>query len=80
MIAPDVGGAFGMKASLYPEEVWCVWAAHTLRVSVRWSASRSEEFLSAIHGRGIALQGQLAVDAEGRMTALSARIDAPLGH
>jgi carbon-monoxide dehydrogenase large subunit len=80
VIAPDVGGAFGMKASLYPEEVYCVWAAHALQVPVRWSATRSEDFLSATHGRGIAMTGALAVGADGRFAALSAEIAAPLGH
>ncbi|MEI4262249.1 xanthine dehydrogenase family protein molybdopterin-binding subunit [Roseovarius sp. D0-M9] len=80
VIAPDVGGAFGMKASLYPEEVYCVWAAHSLRVPVRWRATRSEDFLSATHGRGIAMRGTLGIDADGRFRALSAEIDAPLGH
>ncbi|MFX0540235.1 xanthine dehydrogenase family protein molybdopterin-binding subunit [Roseovarius sp. S4756] len=80
VIAPDVGGAFGMKASLYPEEVYCVWAAHTLNRPVRWSASRSEDFLSASHGRGITARGTLTYDGDGRFTGLSAEISAPLGH
>ncbi|MCQ0092976.1 xanthine dehydrogenase family protein molybdopterin-binding subunit [Roseovarius sp. M141] len=80
VIAPDVGGAFGMKASLYPEEVYCVWAALTLGVAVRWSASRSEEFLSATHGRGLTTMGVLGVDGTGRFTALTAEVTAPLGH
>ncbi|MFX0544488.1 xanthine dehydrogenase family protein molybdopterin-binding subunit [Roseovarius sp. S1116L3] len=80
VIAPDVGGAFGMKASLYPEEVYCVWAAHTLRRPVRWSASRSEDFLSATHGRGITARGALAFDGDGCFAALSAEMAAPLGH
>lgn len=80
VIAPDVGGAFGMKASLYPEEVYCVWAAHELRRPVRWSATRSEDFLSATHGRGIHMQGALAVEADGRLSALTAQIKAPLGR
>lgn len=79
VIAPDVGGAFGMKASLYPEEVFVVWAAMTHRQSVKWSATRSEDFLSATHGRGLTCQGCLAVDDSGRFTALTADIVAPLG-
>ncbi|WP_281967864.1 xanthine dehydrogenase family protein molybdopterin-binding subunit [Roseovarius nanhaiticus] len=80
VITPDVGGAFGMKASLYPEEVYCVWAAHQLQRPVRWSATRSEDFLSATHGRGIHMQGALAFDADGRAQALEAHVQAPLGH
>ncbi|MBO6837085.1 MAG: xanthine dehydrogenase family protein [Alphaproteobacteria bacterium] len=80
VVAPDVGGAFGMKASLYPEDVFVIWAALTLRRSVRWTASRSEDFLSGTHGRGARTAGRLAIDADGRFLALEARIDCPLGH
>lgn len=78
--APDVGGAFGMKASLYPEEVLCVWAAFRFRRDMRWIASRSEDLLSASHGRGATSRGRLAVDGKGRFLALSAEIECPLGH
>ncbi len=80
VVAPDVGGAFGMKASLYPEEVLTVWAAFRYRRDMRWISTRSEDLLSASHGRGAASRGRLAVDAEGRFLALSAEIDCPLGH
>lgn len=80
VIAPDVGGAFGLKGSLYPEEVFVVWAALHHRRPVRWSATRSEDFLSGTHGRGLHSRGVLECDAEGRFTALSADIAAPLGH
>lgn len=79
VIAPDVGGAFGMKASLYPEEVFAVWAALHHRRSVRWCAARGEDFLSATHGRGLATRGRLAVDVDGTFLALEARITAPVG-
>ena len=79
VIAPDVGGAFGMRASLYPEEVYCVWAALQMGVPIRWTASRSEEFLSATHGRGIRATGALAMDATGRFTAMTAAVTAPVG-
>jgi carbon-monoxide dehydrogenase large subunit len=79
VVAPDVGGGFGMKGFTYPEEVFAVWAALHLKRDVRWIATRSEEFLSAAHGRGLTSQGRLALDAEGRFLALEARIAAPLG-
>lgn len=79
VIAPDVGGAFGMKGSVYPEEVFAVWAAFHHRRSVRWCASRGEDFLSATHGRGLLSRGKLAVDADGTFLALEARIEAPVG-
>ena len=80
LIAPDVGGAFGMKASLYPEEVLVAWAAWTLKRPVRWTASRSEDLLSASHGRGGWNCGSLAVSEDGRFLALRAEMIAPLGH
>ena len=79
VVAPDVGGGFGMKGFTYPEEIFAVWAALQLKRDVRWIATRSEEFLSAAHGRGLSSQGRLALDAEGRFLALEARIEAPLG-
>lgn len=80
LISPDVGGAFGMKASLYPEEVFVAWAALTLRRPVRWTATRSEEFLSASQGRGGVNRGTLALAADGRFLALRADMTSPLGH
>jgi carbon-monoxide dehydrogenase large subunit len=80
VVAPDVGGAFGMKASLYPEDVLCVWAALRFKRAIRWISSRGEDFLSASHGRGATSHATLGVDADGRFLALKARVDAPLGH
>ncbi|SEO96080.1 carbon-monoxide dehydrogenase large subunit [Salinihabitans flavidus] len=80
VIAPHVGGAFGMKASLYPEEVFAVWAAFRLKRNVKWTATRSEEFLAATHGRGVTSHGALALTRDGRFTGLRARVEAPLGH
>lgn len=79
VVAPDVGGAFGLKASLYPEEVFAVWAAFRLHRSVRWSASRTEDLLSASHGRGLSTLGRLALAGDGRFLGLQAEINAPVG-
>ena len=80
VIAPHVGGAFGLKSSIYPEEVFAVWAAINHRRNVKWTASRTEEFLSATHGRGIKSKGKLAATKEGNFIALSAEIYAPVGN
>ncbi len=79
VIAPDVGGAFGLKASLYPEEVFAVWTAFKLERSVRWNATRSDDLLSASHGRGLATKASLALGPEGKFLALRAEITAPVG-
>lgn len=80
VIAPDVGGAFGARASICPEDAFVAWAAWHLRSAIAWRATRAEEMLAGPHGRGITTEGALAVDVTGRMTALLARIAAPLGH
>ncbi len=79
VIAPDVGGAFGMKGSVYPEEVFAVWAALRHKRSVRWIAARGEDMLSATQGRGVTSRGRLAFTANGQFLALEARVEAPLG-
>ena len=78
-IVADVGGAFGNKASIYPEEVVTAWAARALRRPVKWIATRNEDLLSATHGRGGVLEGELAVSAGGELLGLRARIVFPLG-
>src|SRR5262249_48369603 len=72
VVARDVGGAFGAKASLYPEDVFVAWAALRLGRPVKWIATRSEDMLAATHGRGAALEGTLALDRDGRILALRA--------
>lgn len=79
VIAPDVGGAFGLKASLYPEEVFAVWAAFKLCRSMRWISTRNEDLMSATHGRGITTTGKLAISATGKFLGLRAEIQAPVG-
>ncbi len=79
VIAPDVGGAFGMKASVYPEDIAVAFVACALGRAVRWIASRQEDFLSATHGRGAVTRGRMAFDAEGRILALDTDMIFPLG-
>ncbi|MDD9990358.1 MAG: xanthine dehydrogenase family protein molybdopterin-binding subunit [Rhodospirillales bacterium] len=79
VVAPDVGGAFGMKASIYPEDIVVAFASRALGRPVRWIASRQEDFLAAVHGRGAVSRGRMAFDTEGRILALSADLIFPLG-
>lgn len=80
VIAPDVGGSFGSKASLYPEDVVVTWAAWQLGKPVKWCATRSEDFLSATQGRGSHSAGEMALAADGRILGLRANFAFPLGH
>ena len=79
VITPNVGGAFGAKSSVYPEELLVCWAAWHLKRNLRWTSTRSEEFSSAMHGRGARLTGSLTCRPDGQMAALQADLDFALG-
>src|SRR5512135_2626754 len=79
VIAPDVGGGFGSKIFIYPEEVVCLWAARKVRRPVKWTADRSESFLTDAHGRDHVTHAELALDANGKILALRAKTIANLG-
>ncbi len=66
----DVGGGFGMKTGAYPEEVTVAWAARATGRPVHWTGDRSEEFLSATHGRDVQAHLELALASDGRILAL----------
>ncbi len=80
VVAPDVGGAFGGKASIYPEDVLCAFAARRLGRAVSWRALRGEDFLSATHGRGARSRAELTLDDAGRITWLKARHEFSMGY
>jgi carbon-monoxide dehydrogenase large subunit len=79
VIAPDVGGGFGVKSGPYREEVLLAWLARRLGRPLKWIATRGEDQITTNHSRGSVCEGELGVDAEGRITALRARVTAPLG-
>ncbi len=79
VVSPDVGGAFGMKGSPYPEYGLVLWAAKRLERPVRWTATRSESFLSDYHARDNVSRVELALSAEGDFLALRIRTLANLG-
>lgn len=73
VLAFDIGGSFGMKASTFPEHLPLLHAAKLLGRPVAWIADRSESFLSDYHGRSSILEGELALDAEGHFLAVRVR-------
>ena len=79
VIAPDVGGGFGSKIFIYPEEVVCLWAARKVRRPVKWVAERSESFVTDAHGRDHVTHAELALDGNGKILALKAKTIANLG-
>lgn len=78
-IAPDVGGAFGGKASLYPEDVAIAHAAMRLGRPVKWIATRNEEMVSASHGRAGRVEAAAAFDRTGTLLGLRADLAFALG-
>jgi len=79
VLVGDVGGGFGMKTGPYPEDLVVAFAARALKRPVRWQAERSEEFLTAYHGRDVASRAELALDADGRVLALRVKSLANVG-
>ena len=79
VVAPDVGGAFGMKSQAYPEYALVLWAARLLDRPVKWTADRSESLASDAHGRHQMVEAELALDANGRILALRADLAIDLG-
>lgn len=75
----DVGGGFGMKTGLYPEDVAVAHAALQLQRPVSWRAERIEEFLASTHGRDVVTHAEMALDANGRALALRVRSLANVG-
>jgi aerobic carbon-monoxide dehydrogenase large subunit len=79
VIAPDVGGGFGSKIFIYPEEVVCLWASKRVGRPVKWVCDRAEAFLADAHGRDHVTEAEMAFDADGKITALKAKTIANLG-
>jgi len=75
----DVGGGFGMKTLLYPEDALCAYAARKLGRPVHWRASRSEEFLAGTHGRDQTNDAELAFDANGKILGFRVKIVGNVG-
>ena len=79
VVAPDVGGGFGSKIFIYPEEVVACWATKQLGRPVKWTATRTEAFLSDSHGRDHDTDVEMAFDASGKITGLRVRTTANMG-
>jgi aerobic carbon-monoxide dehydrogenase large subunit len=79
VIAPDVGGGFGSKIFIYPEEVVCLWASRKVGRPVKWVADRSEAFLADAHGRDHVTHAELALGADGKIAAMRVKTIANIG-
>jgi carbon-monoxide dehydrogenase large subunit len=79
VIAPDVGGGFGSKIFIYNEETVCIWAAKKIDRAVKWTAERTESFLTDAHGRDHVSHAELALDPNGKILAMRVHTIANLG-
>ncbi|MGX5841953.1 xanthine dehydrogenase family protein molybdopterin-binding subunit [Mesorhizobium sp. ArgA1] len=79
VIAPDVGGGFGSKIYIYPEEIVCLWASKKTGVPVKWVADRTESFLTDAHGRDHVSTVEMAFDKNNRITGFKVDTIANLG-
>ena len=79
VIVGDVGGGFGMKTTPYAEDILTAYCARQLNTPVMWVATRSEDFLTASHGRSVDSTIELALDAAGKVLALRVRNVADVG-
>tara|TARA_R110002020_G_scaffold198830_6_gene400081 strand:+ start:1649 stop:3997 length:2349 start_codon:yes stop_codon:yes gene_type:complete len=79
VIAPDVGGGFGSKIYIYPEEIVCLWASKRTGVPVKWNSDRTEAFLTDAHGRDHVSTIKMAFDADNKITGFKVDTIANLG-
>jgi carbon-monoxide dehydrogenase large subunit len=79
VISPDVGGGFGMKANIYPDDVLVLWASKRCGRPVKWTATRSESLLLDNHARDQVVYGELALDENGKFLAIRSSAYQALG-
>ena len=79
VVAMDVGGAFGMKGQVYPEDVLVVWASAKLDRPVKWTADRSEAIATDMHGRSPIADAAMAFDKDGKILALRTSVIVDVG-
>ena len=80
VVAPDVGGGFGSKIFIYPEETVCLWASKRIGGRpVKWTADRTEAFLTDAHGRDHVTRAEMAFDADNKAIGLKVKTIANLG-
>ncbi|KPL52816.1 carbon monoxide dehydrogenase [Prosthecomicrobium hirschii] len=79
VIAPDVGGGFGSKIYIYPEEIVCLWASRKVNRPIKWTSDRTEAFLTDAHGRDHVSKAEMAFDADHKILGLRVHTYANFG-
>lgn len=79
VVATDVGGGFGVKAQVYPEEILLAWIARRVNAPVKWIETRSEHMHAASHARDQRVRFSAAVRGDGRVLAVRATVQSSIG-
>jgi aerobic carbon-monoxide dehydrogenase large subunit len=79
VISPDVGGGFGIKANIYPDDALVLWAARRCGRPVKWTATRGESLLTDNHARDQVARAELALDENGKFLAIRSQAYQALG-
>ncbi|MCB0559386.1 MAG: xanthine dehydrogenase family protein molybdopterin-binding subunit [Lewinellaceae bacterium] len=79
VVAPDVGGGFGSKIFHYAEEALVIWCSQRLKRPVKWTADRSEAFMTDAHGRDHVSKAEMGFDQNGKIVGLRVKTYANLG-
>ncbi len=79
LITPDVGGGFGIKNGIYPEQIVIPWAAKRLGRPIKWYPSRGDAFLTDYHARDHVMQAELALDGDGKFLAIRCKTTSSMG-
>ena len=79
LLTGDVGGGFGYKIFLHPEQLCIAWAAKVIGKTVRWQQDRSDSYLSDLHGRDNRTKARAAVHESGKLLALDVLVHANMG-
>src|SRR3954452_7998790 len=79
VIAPDVGGGFGSKIYIYPEEMVALWASRKVGRPIKWTCDRTEAFLTDAHGRDHVSKAEMAFDKDNNILGLRVKTHANFG-
>jgi carbon-monoxide dehydrogenase large subunit len=79
VIAPDVGGGFGLKGNIFPEEALVLWASKRCGRPVKWVATRSESMMGDRHARDNTVRASMALDSDGHILAIRSKMETALG-
>lgn len=79
VVAPDVGGGFGSKIYIYPEEIVCLWASMKTNKSVKWTSDRTEAFLTDAHGRDHISTAKIGFDGDNKIVGFKVDTIANIG-